>query len=118
MPLSHAVLFLGAYLALAADEVPRFDYEATCRAPLLPRDQGKGLEQDCLNSQKRARSQLEQQWGQFSAAAKSRCIQASTLGAAPSYVELITCLENARDTNLDLDADRAPVTTTPPLRRP
>src|SRR4051794_17574608 len=93
MPLSHAVLFLGAYFVLAADEVPRFDYEATCRAPLLPRDQGKGLEQDCLNSQKRARSQLEQQWGQFSAAAKSRCIQASTLGAAPSYVELITCLD-------------------------
>jgi hypothetical protein len=116
MPLSHAVLFLGAYLVLAADEVPRFDYEATCRAPLLPSDQEKGLEQDCLNSHKRARSQLEQQWGQFSAAAKSRCSQASTLGAAPSYVELITCLENARDTNLD--ADRAPVTTTPPLRRP
>src|SRR3954451_10402708 len=42
---------------------------------------------------------------------ESRCIQASTLGGAPSYVELITCLENARDTNLD--ADRAPVTTTP-----
>src|SRR3954463_13504974 len=63
MPLSHAVLFLGAYLVLPADEVPRFDYEATCRALLLPSDQGKGLEQDCHNSQKRARSQLEQQWG-------------------------------------------------------
>src|SRR3954452_14944932 len=116
MPLSHAVLFLGAYLVLAADEVPRFDYEVFCTPPLQPSDQEKGLEQDCLNSHKHAHSQLEQQWGQFSAAAKSRCIQASTLGAAPSYVELITCLENARDTNLD--ADRAPVTTTPPLRRP
>src|SRR3954466_3957272 len=68
------------------------------------------------NSQRRARSQVEQQWGQFSAAAKSRCTQVSTLGVAPSYVELLTCLENARDTNLD--ADRAPVTTTPPPRRP
>src|SRR3954452_9914707 len=94
-PVPCSAVFLGAYLALAADEVPRFDYEATCRAPLLPRDQGKGLEQDCLNSQKRARSQLEQQWGQFSAAAKSRCIQASTLGSAPgSTHEGLTQLEH------------------------
>jgi len=116
MLLSQAALVLSAHLVLAADEVPRLNYEATCRALLPSGEQGKGLDQDCLNSQRRARSQVEQQWGQFSAAAKSRCTQVSTLGAAPSYVELLTCLENARDTNLD--ADRAPVTTTPPLRRP
>ena len=36
------------------------------------------------------------------------------VGSAPSHVELITCLEGARDTNRD--AGRAPVTTTPPPR--
>ncbi len=115
MLLSQAALVLSAHLVLAADEVPRLDYEATCRALLLPADQGKGLENDCLNSQRRARSQVEQQWGQFSAAAKSRCTQVSTLGAAPSYVELVTCLENARDTNLD--ADSTPQASQPPRRR-
>jgi len=112
MLLSHAVLILSTHLVLAADEVPRLDYEATCRAQLTAADQGKGLEQECLNSQRRARSQVEQQWGQFTAAAKSRCTQAATLGGAPSYVQLLTCLENARDTNLD--AEQAPVTTQPP----
>ena len=66
MPLSHAALILSAHLVLAADEVPRLDYEGTCRAQLPAADQGKGLERECLNSQRRARSQLEQQWGQFS----------------------------------------------------
>jgi hypothetical protein len=115
MLLSQAALVLSAHLVLAADEVPRLDYEATCRAPLPATEQGKGLDQDCLNSQRRARSQVEQQWGQFSASAKSRCVQVSTLGAAPSYVELITCLENARDTSLDVDS--APEATKPLPRR-
>ena len=115
MLLSHAALILSTQLVLAADEVPRLDYEATCRALLPSGEQGKGLDQDCLNSQRRARSQLEQQWGQFSSSAKSRCVQVSTLGAAPSYVELITCLENARDTNLDVDS--TPEATQPPRRR-
>src|SRR3954471_10623832 len=116
MLLSHAALALSAHLVLAADEVPHLDLEETSGAPLPATEQGKGLDQDCLNSQRRARSQVEQQWGQFSAAAKSRCTQVSTLGAAPSYVELLPCLETARDTNLD--AAGAPVPPPPPLRRP
>ena len=109
MPLSHAALILSAHLVLAADEVPRLDYEGTCRAQLPAADQGKGLERE---QSRRARSQLEQHGAILAGQSGS----AGLLGAAPSYVELITCLENARDTNLD--ADRTPVTTTPPLRRP
>src|SRR3982750_508291 len=71
MLLSQAALVLSAHLVLAADEVPRLNYEATCRALLPSGEQGKGLDQDCLNSQRRARSQVEQQWGQVSGAPRA-----------------------------------------------
>ena len=100
MLLSHAALILSAHLVLAADAVPRLDYEATCRAvrPLIPED--KTPYQTCVSDETLARSQLERQWEQLPAA-KGRCIQEATLGGSPSYVELLTCLQLARDVDLN-----------------
>ena len=104
MLLSHAVLILSAHFVLAADAVPRLNYEATCRAaqPLTAED--KTPYQTCLSDETLARSQLERQWEQLPAAAKGRRIQEAALGGSPSYVELLTCLQLAKETNLDVGA--------------
>jgi hypothetical protein len=108
MLLSPSLLLLGTQLVLAADEVPRLDYEATCRGaqPLTAEDRRPF--QNCINDQTQARSQLERQWDSFPASAKSRCTQEATLGGSPSYVELLTCLQIAKDVNLDNSNHRQP----------
>ena len=43
-----------------------------------------------------ARSKLDKDWSQYSAAQRSQCDDLVTTGGAPSYVELLTCLEMAK----------------------
>ena len=101
MLLFPAALILSAHVLLAAESVPHLDYEATCRAaqPLTPED--KTPYQTCVSDETLARSQLERQWEQLRAAAKGRCIQEAALGGSPSYVELLTCLQLAREMDLN-----------------
>ena len=47
-------------------------------------------------SEQAARSQLEKDWSQYSKAQHSQCDGLVTTGGAPSYVELLTCLEMAK----------------------
>ena len=42
-----------------------------------------------------ARGKLNDEWGQFTPAQKTRCVSLTGLGGSPSYVELLTCLELA-----------------------
>jgi hypothetical protein len=110
----HAALILGAQILGSpavpiADGVPRLDVEATCRAahPLTADD--RAPYRNCMDDQTRARATLERGWAGFPAPAKDRCTREATLGGSPSYVELLTCLELARDTRIDADAPE-PVT--------
>jgi hypothetical protein len=47
--------------------------------------------------EKEARDHLQKQWAQFNPSDKAQCIQETTMGGTSSYVELLTCLEMARD---------------------
>ena len=76
----------------AARDVPRFDVAATCRA-----DQAKATVDSCLSDENHARERLEKEWGQFRPADRTQCTQVSDMRGFQSYVELITCLEMARD---------------------
>jgi hypothetical protein len=44
-----------------------------------------------------ALSELKTEWAQFSSADQTLCIGETTIGGFASYVELLTCLEMARD---------------------
>ena len=50
----------------------------------------------CQLDERDARSKLEQDWAQYNAAQKSHCAGFAALDRAPSYVELLTCLEMAK----------------------
>ena len=51
----------------------------------------------CLRSEHEARDQLARQWGEFAPADKTRCVGKTHMGGPPSYIEVLTCLELARD---------------------
>jgi hypothetical protein len=84
-------IILTASHILAADTVPKFNVERTCRpaaaAPILP---------GCQRDESDARTKLEQDWTQYSDAQRAQCAGFAALDRAPSYVELLTCLEMAK----------------------
>jgi hypothetical protein len=92
MLLSLAAIALGSHLVVTvADRVPNFDPAPSCRAART----GASVAA-CVTSERGARDQLVKEWTQFSIADKTSCTQ-ETEGFEPSYVELLTCLEAARD---------------------
>jgi hypothetical protein len=88
---------MTAGVALAAfDAVPNFNVDPSCRAAAVQASSPEYISV-CRNSEQKARDQLQQQWPQLSAADKAQCVPAATVGGNPTYTELLTCLEMARD---------------------
>jgi hypothetical protein len=86
-----------------ADGVPNINYEKGCRASSAA-DASLGIVGDdqsinaCMADEKNARDQLAQQWAQFSPGDREHCERLAAWGEMPSYVELQTCLQIARET--------------------
>ena len=91
-PLVAAAVVAGLQIAAAAErERPKFDITATCR--------GSGSVQtpaQCMQDEQTTANQLAKLWPQFKQSDASRCVQITTTGGAPSYVELLTCLQAAK----------------------
>jgi len=97
MPPLLPILLLSSQIVLAADPVPKFDIGPSCRsaavasAVIATRD-AAGCERD----ESTARDTIEKEWRQFAPSDQARCVRLVTLGGGPSYVELLTCLEMAK----------------------
>jgi hypothetical protein len=96
MPALLPIFLTASHIILAAVSVPKFDVEQTCRAAVIGADAPGPASADCQRDEQDARSKLEKDWGQYSAAQRSQCDGLVTTGGAPSYVELLTCLEMAK----------------------
>lgn len=92
------VLLVGTQLTIAvADSVPEFNVEPSCRAAA---NGDIGIKQDlssCLEDEKGARAQLAKEWSGFTTADRGLCTRLSRTGGAPTYTELLVCLQMARD---------------------
>ena len=73
--------------------VPSFDMARECRF-----EAGSTVDFDCCSRDEvGALRQLQQEWTQFAGAYKKTCVGETTIGGFASYVELLSCLEMARD---------------------
>lgn len=89
------VLAFGSQLVVTvADQIPIFDTASGCRAAvaLMP-----GNIEACMKDEQNARVALTSQWETFVASDRATCTQNETTAGSPSYVELLTCLQMARD---------------------
>jgi hypothetical protein len=108
--LLHLPIVILATLAPipVSDSVPQFDIVRECRFE----DDSSAIFGRCSQDETAALSKLEMEWAQFSGADHKTCVAATTTGGFTSYVELLTCLEMARDVlspNTDLnDHDAIP----------
>jgi hypothetical protein len=62
--------------------------------------------QQCLDSETADKATLQKEWSTFSAADQQQCTAAVTMGGLPSYTDLLTCLEMARDVETDRAAQQ------------
>jgi len=103
---AFAALSVSQTPALAANDLPQFDVKPSCSSAtkaandlnqagdnLRPGDRSAD---NCVQDEMKAKSSLSDQWDQFKIAERQRCTRLATLGGLPSYVELLTCLELAR----------------------
>jgi hypothetical protein len=98
-------LALATHLTAAvADNVPSFNVEPLCRG--IAEQGGLDLEpnktfqqsiESCVTDEMGIRKQLVQEWPNFRAGDKTECTSESSAGGVPSYTELLTCLQMARD---------------------
>ncbi len=93
-----AALALGSSLVtVAADNVPTLKVEPSCKAAgAVGLMMGRTTE-SCMNDEKAAREDLVKNWSSFSGDDKTHCLSMVSTGGAPSYVELLSCLEMSRD---------------------
>lgn len=106
LPLAAALLLPQAALA----QLPTADVQNTCRiaaSAMVNLMGGTTIEQGlngCLDSENTARTTIVKDWGTYSAADRSQCLQTGVY--LPSYVEWLTCLEMERDVRKMRQQDR------------
>lgn len=102
MPISFSMIVLGTQLVtMVADGVPRFDMERGCRLDSTQAfDLSAGMNETikrCVADEQQALAQLQTQWSQFRERDKAQCSEIANIGGTPSYVELLTCLQAAKE---------------------
>lgn len=95
MPFPTPLALLLPLVVTVSDAVPRFDVEPSCKGGLNSPGLNERYSQ-CLAEEKQAQQQLEQTWATWNVGDRVQCTGTARMGA-PSYVELLTCLQMARD---------------------
>jgi hypothetical protein len=96
--------------ARAAEQVPQFNVQPSCQAA-AERVKSSDYASVCIQDELRARDQIQKSWAQFKPADRTRCLQLSGMGGKPTYTELLTCLELARDVRSLHTDSQTPMTT-------
>jgi hypothetical protein len=81
-----------------SDTVPKFDIARECRFEGASGDSSVDYDR-CSADEGAALGQLQNTWTQFTGGDKKSCIASTTIGGFESYVELMICLQMARDAN-------------------
>lgn len=105
--LLHLPIAIVATLSPIAvsDTVPKFDIARECR---FESDSSNAVDR-CSHDEADALQQLQIEWPQFIRADRSVCLGEATIGGFASYVDLLICLEMARDARVaDTDTPGSP----------
>jgi hypothetical protein len=96
------MIALGTQLVvMVADVVPKFDIARGCHLDSTQAfDLNTGKDETikkCVADEQGAMAVLSTQWSQFREADRRQCIEEADIGGPPSYVDLLTCLQLAKD---------------------
>jgi hypothetical protein len=101
MLISFPMIVLTSQLVIAvADNVPEFDMRRECKidsnAVFDPSLGMSGTIKRCMDDEQKAKDRLQTEWPGFIESDRAMCMASTTNDPAnpPSYVELLTCLED------------------------
>jgi hypothetical protein len=92
--------------------LPKLDIAATCRRAQPLATGEKSAYQSCYDDEIAAKKELSRKWSSYKASFRSTCAQETRIGGAPSFVEVLTCLE------LEKQAAEARIENSKPLGTP
>lgn len=118
MILFPAVLAGGHLLIAVVDKVPQLNYEPICRELESGKVGIKDSFEICVKDEAIAREKLAREWDGFSAADRAGCVRGATMDRTASYVEVLTCLELARDAHKLRQKPDAVMGALAPIARP
>jgi hypothetical protein len=93
--LFHLPIVMLATLSpiVVSESLPRFDIAKECRFE----NESSNAFDRCSHDEADALQQLEVEWPQFVSADRASCFTSATVGGFASYVDMLVCLEMARD---------------------
>jgi hypothetical protein len=91
-----AITLGGLLLVAAVDHVPTLNTAPTCAGADSDLSATRTVA-TCQASEQQARDALAAEWSKFPAADRRECVAETGIGGFPSYVQVLTCLEMARD---------------------
>ena len=101
MLISFSTLVLTSQLLITvADTMPNYNIRRGCRVDdANTSNLNVGLDEttkNCIKDEQNAKDQPQAQWTQFAPSARASCAkdETSISGIPPSYVELLTCLQD------------------------
>jgi hypothetical protein len=89
-------LVLACLPAAAEVRIPTLDAEKSCKS-VSSLAVGQVSSEKCLEQENAAKAELQKSWSTFAAGDRERCAGLAVAGGYPSYVELLTCVQMARD---------------------
>jgi hypothetical protein len=98
------VIAVALHASPVAGNIPNLDVARECRAEVS----NEAAVKSCIDEENRWRQELEKEWLSFNAGDRRQCGQEAAMGGATSYAEFLTCLEMARDTRRDQNAQNQP----------
>jgi hypothetical protein len=112
-PLEEADMLLHLPIAILAslspiavsDAVPKFDILKECRFE----GGSTAIFDRCSHDEADALAKLQTEWPQFANADRNSCFTEATVGGMASYVDLLICLEMARDVRKEEANTRDPL---------
>jgi hypothetical protein len=76
-----------------AQQLPRFDIEATCRTVQALTPQDVDPVQGCIRDETEAEQQLKAVWSSAAANHRETCAAETQVEGYPSYVDVLACLQ-------------------------
>ena len=87
-----------------ADSVPNIDVAPSCRGAATANvfTNGGDRFKNCLDIEQKIHDELSREWSNYAPADRAKCVH-SIMAFAPTYTELLTCLQILRDLRKSTD---------------
>lgn len=106
--LGSGIVLMASGGALAFDRVPALKVDSSCQTAAKQAMAASRDFNSCVADEHAARDKLAKDWSGFVAADRSQCVQLASISPSQSYIQLLTCLEFAKEARASRNSGETP----------